>query len=46
MIQKSMRKELRRWHSGQAKEILEEFKDLGRLDGVFKVPFTHNMVDE
>jgi hypothetical protein len=45
-IQKSSRKELRRWHTEQAKQILGEFKDLDRLNGVLKTPFTRSVIEE
>ena len=45
-IQKATRKELRRWHSDEAKEILEEFKDLDRMNAVLKTPFTRSTIDE
>ena len=41
-----MRKELRRWHSEEVQQILEEFKDLNRLNGVFKAPFTRTTTHE
>ena len=45
-IQKNMRKELRRWHGEEAQQILEEFKGLDRLDGIFKTPFTRTTTHE
>ena len=45
-IQTATRKELRRWHSDQAKQILEEFKDLERLNRVLKSLFIRRAEDE
>ena len=45
-IQKSSRKELRRWHTEQAKQILGGFKDLDRLNGILKTPFTRSVIAE